>query len=68
MIFVHSSFRTSSTWMWSCCRRADRTVAYCEVFNEMLASVLRNQINSFHPGAWHSKHPNHAPYTNRPNS
>jgi hypothetical protein len=62
MIFLHSSFRVSSTWLWSRFRRADGVVAYYEVFNEALASLTRGQLNSVRHDAWRSKHPVDAGY------
>jgi uncharacterized coiled-coil DUF342 family protein len=62
MIFLHSSFRVSSTWLWSRFRRADRVVAYCEVFNERLATIARTELNTLGHDAWYSKHPAGAGY------
>ncbi len=62
MIFLHSSFRTSSTWLWSRFRRLDRVVAYNEIFNEQLATISRREAVTHGPGAWHSKHPQGAAY------
>lgn len=39
MIFLHSSFRVSSTWLWSRFRSKDEVVAYYEVFHEQLAII-----------------------------
>ena len=57
MIFLHSSFRVSSTWLWSRFRRADRVMAYCEVFNERLATIKRAELNTLGHDTWYSKHP-----------
>lgn len=62
MIFLHSSFRVSSTWLWSKFRDEDRIVAYYEVFNEELAGITRTQLISWNPDCWNSKHPPGAPY------
>jgi len=62
MIFLHSSFRVSSTWLWSRFRRSDKVVAYCEVFNEGLATIVRSQLNDITPTSWYSKHPIGAGY------
>jgi hypothetical protein len=62
VIFLHSSFRTSSTWMWSRFRKLDKVTAYCEIFHEGLASITRSQINQHSHRAWYSKHPAGAAY------
>jgi hypothetical protein len=36
MIFLHSGFRTASTWVWSRFRANTGTLSYYEVFNERL--------------------------------
>lgn len=61
-IFVHSSWRTSSTWLWTCFRRAVSTVSYCEIFNEVLATLDTANITKLSPAAWVSGHPEGAPY------
>ncbi len=61
-IFVHSSWRTSSTWFWTCFRRAKSTVSYCEIFNEALATLDCEKITKLSPTAWTSGHPDGAPY------
>ena len=62
MIFLHSSFRTSSTWHWGRFRRLDGVTAYCEIFNEVLATIRQSEIAGNTPCSWHSKHPAGAPY------
>ena len=62
MIFVHSSFRVASTWLWSRFRQAEGTVAYCEIFNEQLAAITCAAVERATPASWYSKHPATAPY------
>jgi hypothetical protein len=62
MIFLHSSFRVSSTWLWSRFRCKEQVHAYYEVFNEQLASISRTDLTSLDPDCWHSKHPPGPPY------
>ncbi len=62
MIFVHSSFRTASTYIWSCLRNAPGTVAYCEIFHEGLDTFSRPDMVATGPDGWYSKHPPGAPY------
>lgn len=61
-IFLHSSFRTSSTWLWERFRRSPDTTAYYEIFHEQLADITPAQVMGNHHAAWESKHPAQAPY------
>ncbi len=61
-VFVHSSFRTASTWVWSKFRSDPRCLAYCEIFHEQLASCTGSEIAALHDGGWNSHHPSAAPY------
>lgn len=62
MIFLYSSFRVSSTWLYSCFRRLDSILAYTEVFNEDLAKISKTEAEDRGPESWPSKHPPGAPY------
>ena len=62
MIFLHSGFRTGSTFVWSCFRRAPRTVAYYEIFNDALATLTTGDLAGLRQDVWNSKHPAGAPY------
>jgi hypothetical protein len=62
MIFLHSSFRVSSTWLWSRFRSKDEVVAYYEVFHEQLAIISRDHLTELNPESWPSKHPPGPPY------
>lgn len=57
MIFLHSSFRTSSTWLWTQFRSNDQVVAYYEIFNEQLATITPVQLMRGKPENWPSNHP-----------
>lgn len=61
-VFIHSSWRTSSTWLWSAFRKPPSTVAYCEIFHEDLASIEKQRIAGLGPSSWRSRHPSGAPY------
>ncbi len=61
-IFVHSSFRTASTWLWTRFRASARTVAYCEIFHEVLATLMVEEIPRISPNTWRSHHPESSPY------
>lgn len=56
-IFLHSSFRVSSTWLWSQFRRSDKVIAYYEIFHESLATIERDCLSKVTPTAWPSGHP-----------
>jgi len=62
VVFVHSSFRTGSTFVRSCFRRDPRALSFQEVFNENLADMTPETISHFNTSGWHSKHPSMAPY------
>jgi hypothetical protein len=61
-IFVHSSFRTSSTWIWSKFRAAPDVIAYYECFHESLQFFSATDIEALHPSFWDSGHPGTEPY------
>jgi hypothetical protein len=56
-IFLYSSFRTSSTWLFSRFRVADGLVAFNEIFNEDLARITREEAATRGPDSRYSKHP-----------
>ena len=61
-IFVHSSFRVSSTWFWTRLRELDGVRAYYECLHERLASVDAAGIDAFNVDCWDSGHPRTGPY------
>jgi len=61
-VFVHSSFRTGSTWFWSKLRADPTALAYGEFFHEQLATLKLADFDSLHPGSWESGHSATAPY------
>jgi hypothetical protein len=56
-IFLHSSFRVSGTWFWSRFRASGQVLAYYEVFNEQLASLSKEKLETQRHDTWYSKHP-----------
>lgn len=56
-VFVHSSFRTSSTWLWQIFRDMPGVCAYYEIFHEHLATLTTDLLQSIRPDAWGSNHP-----------
>lgn len=60
-VFIHSSFRTGSTWLWSKFRENSGCYCYYEIFNEILGTInFRNILQS--SADWNSHHPRGAPY------
>lgn len=60
-IFIHSSFRTGSTWLWSKFRENNNTYCYYEVFNEILSDIDIETIQ-MSSSTWNSHHPPGPPY------
>jgi len=61
-IWVHSSFRVSSTWIWWRFRQNPDVVAYYEIFNEALAELEPSRLAIHGARDWNSSHPPVAPY------
>ncbi|CAN1722400.1 protein of unknown function [Hyphomicrobium sp. 1Nfss2.1] len=61
-VFVHSSFRTSSTWFWLALRRSPNVCAYYEVFHTMLADLEPGDLQRHRYDSWPSGHPAGDPY------
>ncbi|WP_157102582.1 hypothetical protein, partial [Sphingobium sp. TCM1] len=61
-LFIHSSFRTSSTWLWSKIRKLPNILAYYEIFHESLVNADAKSLNSNNHSSWSSGHPAQAPY------
>ena len=61
-VFVHSSFRTSSTWFWIALRRNQSALAFYEILNEALATLRPEDIAGNRFDTWASRHPQAAPY------
>jgi hypothetical protein len=61
-IFIHSSFRTSSTWIWSKFRADPAVTAYYECFHERLQFISATEIKEWDPSVWGSGHPDIEPY------
>lgn len=61
-VFIHSSWRTASTWLWSRLRRAPTAIAYCEFLHERLMSCTIEDLRGNDFANWNSKHPEGAPY------
>jgi hypothetical protein len=61
-VFIHSSWRTASTWLWSRLRQAPTAIAYCEFFHERLTACTIEDLRGNDFATWNSKHPEAAPY------
>jgi len=61
-IFLHSGFRSSSTWLWTKFRSNDQLLCYYEPLNEQFASLTLENIEDARPDGWRSRHPQSAPY------
>ena len=62
LIFIHSSFRTSSTWLWQKFRTQQDTLCFYEPHNEFLLHADAETMLSRTPENWASGHPGSAPY------
>lgn len=56
-VFLHSGFRSGSTWFWNRFRKAAGTCAYYEPFNEVLASLDPQILARNRPDSWPARHP-----------
>jgi hypothetical protein len=61
-VFIHSSWRTASTWLWSRLRQAPTAIAYYEFFHERLETCTIENLRDNDFARWNSKHPEGAPY------
>jgi hypothetical protein len=61
-VFIHSSWRTSSTWVWLKFRQLPETMSYYEPFHGLLAKRTRAEAESLDYRSWDSNHPPGDPY------
>ena len=61
-VFLHSSWRTSSTWLWQRFRQLPNTLCFYEPFHEMLPTISRQTASTFGADSWRSGHAQTAPY------
>jgi hypothetical protein len=62
LIFVHSSWRTGSTWFWNKFRSIDDALCYYEPFNEDLENISFDKAQAAGYKSWDSGHPPSEPY------
>ncbi len=61
-VFLHSGFRTCSTWLWTRFRANPACRAYNEIFNDMLETIPLEGALIHTGSAWKSGHPPSDPY------
>ncbi|OIQ98368.1 hypothetical protein GALL_196460 [mine drainage metagenome] len=61
-VFLHSGFRTSSTWLWSRFRLLPGTCCFNEIYNEELRDLTAARAQGWSYDGWESHHPETAPY------
>ena len=62
-VFLYSSWRTSSTWLWQQFRSLPETLCFYEPFNEDLAGKMTHQMaRERGADSWQSGHAQSAPY------
>lgn len=61
-IFIHSSWRTSSTWLWQQFRSLPETLCFYEPFNEDLSTMTRQVLAERGVESWQSGHMRTPPY------
>ncbi|MDR3438896.1 hypothetical protein [Telmatospirillum sp.] len=62
-LYLHSAFRSGSTWFWNRFRRSAGVLAFYEPFNEVLATLTPEEIARNVPERWSGRHPKlAAPY------
>ena len=63
-VFLHSGYRSGSTWFWDRFRRCQGAYGFCEPLNVKLAALTPDHIALDRPDAWPSGHPSTIrPYT-----
>lgn len=62
ILFIHSSFRTGSTWFFEKLRRLPTALSYYEIFHERLNTIDLIELNRFGAASWDSNHPAGEPY------
>jgi hypothetical protein len=62
LVFIHSSWRTSSTWAWLKFRQVPEAMSYYEPFHGLLGKRTRAEAQSIDYRSWDSNHPPGDPY------
>jgi hypothetical protein len=61
-VFVHSAFRSGSSWLREKFRASSGTLVLGEVFHELFETLDAGTATYLAPGSWNSRHPEAAPY------
>jgi hypothetical protein len=56
-VFIHSLWRSGSTYVWNRFRRLDAAIAYYEPFHEILGVATRDELAAQSPDNWPARHP-----------
>ena len=56
-VFIHSLWRSGSTYVWNRFRAADAAIAFYEPFHEILGVATRNVLAAESPDKWRVRHP-----------
>ena len=56
-IFIHSLWRSGSTYIWNRLRALPEVCAYYEPFHEALGVATREELAPLSPEGWNSRHP-----------
>ncbi|HLG85962.1 MAG TPA: hypothetical protein VKZ79_02070 [Alphaproteobacteria bacterium] len=56
-IFIHSLWRSGSTYVWSRFRAIEAAIAYYEPFHEILGVATREELAAQSPDKWPARHP-----------
>jgi hypothetical protein len=55
-VFLHSEWRTGSTYLWTKLGRAEGAIGFYEPFNESLATLDQTSLQALRPDNWASGH------------
>ncbi len=61
VVFIHSPFRSGSTWLFSRFRVSEDNYCFYEAFHEKLSEITPQDAINDRPDAWESGAPANAP-------
>jgi hypothetical protein len=56
-VFIHSAWRTASTYLWAKLGRSPGNLGFCEPYNEVLSHLGLDGIHTLRSDGWGSGHP-----------
>lgn len=62
VVFIHSSFRTASTWLWNRFRQNPDVYGFYEIYNGLLGTLRQEDVPRYRTIGWRSNHPDMEPY------